>query len=157
LKVAQIEVLQKCVDRVCVEINEAGQRKEIEDTPCNENVKAPLFWLAHGKPGVGKTYVINCLRELFEQKMGWLSGVEFEVVASQAVIADLLKGDTIHHSLGIDPFGANPTKAKIAEAAKRLEHLKWLIVDEVSMLSAALLAQIDERLRSTTSNIWKTK
>ena len=62
----------------------------------------PFRWMLHGGPGTGKSHVLRILkRELFERILGWDMSVNFQIVALQAVMAQLLEGDTIHHSLGI--------------------------------------------------------
>ena len=66
----------------------------------------PLRWAMHGGPGTGKTHVIKIIKEeLFEKVLKWNTSVEFQIVALQAVMADLLKGDTIHHAFNIPVFG----------------------------------------------------
>ena len=68
----------------------------------------PLRWAMHGGPGTGKTHVIKILKEeLFEKVLKWNTSVEFQIVALQAVMADLLQGDTIHHAFNIPVFGRN--------------------------------------------------
>ena len=63
--------------------------------------------LLHGGPGTGKSHVIKILKEkLFEGELGWTSGLDFQIGAFQAVNADNVDGDTLHHSLGLQPFGA---------------------------------------------------
>ena len=58
-------------------------------------------WGLHGGPGTGKSHVIQIIkRELFEQVLQRSIGVDFQIVALQAVMADLLEGDTFHHALG---------------------------------------------------------
>ena len=59
-------------------------------------------------------------------------GVEFQVVALQAVMADLLGGDTIHHALGIPAFkrghGATDEFQKHMDVAKKVLQWRWLII-----------------------------
>ena len=43
------------------------------------------------------------------------------------------------------------------DAAKRIAQMKWIIIDEVSMLSANLLAEIDMHLRSVMTQVNKMK
>ena len=67
-------------------------------------------------------------------------------------MADLLDGDTIHHALGISVFnrtGAFPWEDinKGQEIAKRMFGWRWLLIDEISMVSARLLAEINTKLR----------
>ena len=109
----------------------------------------------HGGPGTGKTHVIKILKEeLFGKVLKWNIAVEFQVVALQAVMADLLGGDTIHHALNIGIFGKaiksreGAKENKAIETMKALLRLRWLIIDEIRMVSARLLADIDEKLRS---------
>ena len=53
-----------------------------------------------------KSHVIKILKEkLFEQELKWTSGVDFQIAAFQAVNADNVDGDTLHHALGLQPFG----------------------------------------------------
>ena len=66
----------------------------------------PLRWSLHGGPGTRKSHVLKHIKnELFEQVLKWNMGVEFQIVALQEVMAGLLKGDAIHHALGIQVFG----------------------------------------------------
>ena len=49
--------------------------------------------------------MIKVIKEgLFKGVLKWDVGVQFQIVALQAVMADLLGGDTIHHALGIPVF-----------------------------------------------------
>ena len=92
----------------------------------------------------------------------WEMGVKFQVVALQAVMAELLGGDTIHHALGIPAFGNrrechNDDLQKHMEVAKRVLQWRWLIIDEISMVSAKLLAEMDMKLRAIISEVNKLK
>ena len=72
-------------------------------------------------------------------------------MALQAVMAALLGGDTIHHALGIPVFGRKQSGGgaeNTTEIAKRVLQWRWLIIDEISMVSAKLLATMDMKLRS---------
>ena len=89
--------------------------------------------------------------------MKWNIGVEFQAVAFQAVMADLLGGDTIHNAMNIRIFGTqNKTtnrrdggaESQAIVTMKALLQLRWLIIDEISMVSARLLADKDLKLRS---------
>ena len=85
-------------------------------------------------------------------------GINFQVVALQAVMAELLGGDTIHHALGIPCFGKrrechNDDLQKHMEVAKRVLQWRWLIIDEISMVSAKLLAQMDLKMREVVRDI----
>ena len=59
-----------------------------------------FLWLMHGGPGTGKSHVIKVIREeLFEKQMKWAQGLDFQIGAFQAVNAEQLDGDTLHHAL----------------------------------------------------------
>ena len=121
----------------------------------------PLRWLIHGGPGTGKSHVIKQIKELFTEVLHWDMGVQYQVVALQAVMADLLGGDTIHHACGIPVFGRGGAAGNDAQrqmdVAKRVLQWRWLIIDEISMVSAKLLAEIDVKLRSAVREIGTQK
>ena len=65
----------------------------------------------HGGPGTGETHVIKILKEeLFEKVLKWDIGVKFQIDALQAVMADLLPGDTIHHAFNLPVSGKSGSK-----------------------------------------------
>ena len=101
---------------------------------------------------MGKTHAINKVRELFETVLGYELGCDYQLAALQAVMATQIGGDTIHHALGIPAFGKYMVdaerRAEQEVVAKRVLNWRWLIIDEISMVSAKLLAEIDARLRS---------
>jgi len=57
----------------------------------------------HGGPGTGKSHVIKDVikGELFDQVLHWQQGLDYQDVALQAVMAELLNGGALHHSCGI--------------------------------------------------------
>ena len=58
-----------------------------------------------------KTHAIKIIKEDFVEKvLKWNIGVKFPIVALQAVMADVLSGDTIHHAFNIPVFGRNVSK-----------------------------------------------
>ena len=115
-----------------------------------------------GGPGTGKSHVLKLVKkELFEDILHWDMGEQFQVVALQAVMAQLLDGDTIHHALGI-PF-INKTAEKQdtdlqrhMDVAKKVLQWRWLFIDEISMVSCKLL-DMDMKLRSVIRVIGTNK
>eukprot|EP00438_Fugacium_kawagutii_P033974 Skav228932 [mRNA] locus=scaffold2181:248822:258688:+ [translate_table: standard] len=105
----------------------------------------PLRWVLHGGPGTGKSHVIKLLRdELFEKTLGWEHGVHFQIVSFQAVMAKLLEGETIHHAFGLDWNGKKDRSTQRRwELLRQTLQWRWLIVDEFSMVSAELLAELE--------------
>ena len=115
----------------------------------------------HGGPGTGKSHVIKLLKEdFFQERLGYVAGTDFQVLALQAVNAEAIDGDTIHHALGLRPFqSASNNKASSGgdvpseQAAKLVSQWKWIIIDEISMVSTQFLAQLDTHLRAIATQI----
>ena len=112
------------------------------------------MWLVHGGPGVGKSETIKLVQSLFTDVLHWNSGINYQIAALQAVMAEQLGGDTLHHSCGIcigkfKSEGAHSQGTKRQhEVAKAVLQWRWLIIDEISMISSQLLAEIDTSLRN---------
>jgi len=104
VKKAQVEMLQRVCQRLC---------DELAEDAAEATVREPLMWMLHGGPGTGKSEVLKWCKELFRDVCGWEMGLEFQMMALQAVMAQLLGGDTIHHACGINPF---PGKTDAAAA-----------------------------------------
>ena len=72
-----------------------------------------------------------------------------------------LDGDTIHHALGIHPMQTTQDSSKDTvkqqAVAKKIMQWRWLIIDEISMVSARLLAEIDAKLRDVVRRIGTLK
>ena len=136
----------------------ATRVKEQIPNPCSGE---PLRWLLHGGPGTGKSHVIKLVQELFHEVLEWKPGVQYQAAALQAVTADLINGDTLHHACGIPVFSKKKEKTEAAQShidtAKRALQWRWLIIDEISMVSAKLLATIDMKLRATIRELGTTK
>ena len=151
---SQLRVVEQVVERVCEEMSD--RERGVVDLD-----KEPLRWAMHGGPGTGKTHVIKIIREeLLEKVLGWNTSVEFQIVALQAVMADLIKGDTIHHAFNIPVFGKNfftqhapRGSKKDIDNAKAVLQYRWIIIDEISMVSARLLADIDTQLRGLARDV----
>ena len=137
----QKEFCRKVADRVAAELSSDGPAGDRDE---------PLRWVLHGGPGTGKSYTVNLLRHgLFEEVLGWKQGVHYQVVTFQAVMADALEGDTIHHAFGLNWTGNDTTRSlkQLLELSLATLQWRWLIIDEFSMVSAELLAQLERRCR----------
>ena len=134
VRAAQLDMLRRVAQRLC---------DELEEIDVSAHVSEPLLWCLHGLPGTGKTEVLLMIKEMFQEVCGWQLGVEFQIMSLQAVTAQLFGGDTIHHACGINPFGhkTDPKTAQKAaqrqtEVAERIARVRWISIDEISMVSA---------------------
>ena len=89
--------------------------------------------------------------ERFNQILHWKQGHDYEVVSLQAVMADSLKGNTIHHACGIpirkrDSDGEVVTQTNQGSCEKLL-YWRWLIVDEFGIGGADFMADLDIKFR----------
>ena len=82
----------------------------VEELPsrqgCVPKASPPLRWVVHGGPGTGKSHVIKTIKtERWENLLTWNIEDEFQIVALQAVMADVLQGGAIHPALNLPVFG----------------------------------------------------
>ena len=120
----------------------------------------PLRWALHGGPGTGKSHALRVLRtELFDGSLEWEQGVQYQVVAFQAVMAEQLAGETIHHAVGLNKHGdeSGISLQRAAELTAGATCWRWLLVDELSMVSAELLARLEQRCRELVRDACKQK
>ena len=146
----QTQFCHQVADRIMQETHELNNGTEpaaIESEP--------MRWVLHGGPGTGKSYTLRLLREkLFEEILGWRHGIHFQIVSFQAVMAELLNGDTIHHALGLDWNGDSASNMLRGwDRARQTLQWRWLILDEFSMVSAELLAQLEMRCRELMRDV----
>ena len=104
-----------------------------------------------GSAGAGKTYVIN-------QYIAYLRdhGVPLAITASTGIAATHIDGQTIHSwsGLGIKDFLTDKDLDKIAKrkvVRERIEKVKVLIIDEISMLSLQNLECINQKIEESNS------
>src|SRR3990167_919205 len=96
-----------------------------------------------GEPGAGKTHVVN-------EFVGWLeaSGIEPSITAATGIAATHIAGMTLRAWSGIGVAdslskGDVDRMASREPVARRIWKAKVLIIDEISMLSAAVLEAVD--------------
>lgn len=101
----------------------------------------PLNMIVSGTAGTGKSYLINCLRLLLQDKV--------HVAAPTGVAAFNVDGQTLHSLLSL------PTKGEykdlngehLQRMQQQLAGMKYLIIDEMSMVGRKIFGQVDKRLR----------
>ena len=118
---SQYVIVEKIALRICDEMDALAWNDF-------STIWEPLRWSMHGGPGTGKTHVIKILNEeLLGKVLKWNMAVELQVVALQAVMADLLGGDAIHHALNIGIFGKAMKSREGAKDNKAIDTMKALL------------------------------
>ena len=117
-----------------------------EDDMCSGTQSEPLRMLIAGGPGVGKSYVIKAMRSLFDS-LKWQQTQQYQFAAFQAVVADQIGGDTLHHSCGVS-YGSSNSGMQQKLQNCNLSLLRWLIIDEISQVGAELLGQCETNMRT---------
>ena len=114
----QKQIIRKVSDKVI-------QQSEV-DSDRRRSQGEQFLWMLHGGPGTGKSHVIKILKEeLFEKRMGWQCGMDFQMAAFQAVNADQINGDTLHHALGLQgPWSAKNVEHKANQGTNKKEVAK---------------------------------
>ncbi len=105
-----------------------------------------------GQPGTGKTYTINKFLE-----WAYDNGKRVEVTASTGIAATHINGSTIHSFIGVrnDDVLDQLDLHEITNnrwLQKKINSTEILIIDEVSMLSAQMIENINIILQSVKGN-----
>ena len=102
-----------------------------------------------------------CTRKViafFTEVMKWKQGVDFHVCTLQVMLASILGGSTVHHLAGLTPFSSKSVLESNIDAHIASEPLQCrlllcrvIFIDEVFMLSAQLLAEVESEIRNGVS------
>lgn len=98
--------------------------------------------LVTGQAGVGKTYLLNQLRDELDK-----NGVNYELAASTGIAAINIEGTTVHRMFGlgiassIDDYKQRLNNKiihfpMVRKAHQRIQQAEVIIIDEISMISA---------------------
>ena len=105
------------------------------------NCTEPLHMIVSGTAGTGKSYLINCIRLFLQENV--------VVAAPTGVAAFNIDGCTLHSLLGLPVRGEYKDLQgdHLNRMQQSLIHMKYLLIDEMSMVGRKLFGQIDKRLR----------
>lgn len=92
-----------------------------------------------GPAGTGKSTLLRCLKELIDEEM--------VVVAPTGLAAVNVGGQTIHSFFGFPPRLIQPGDIRRSRNGRVMRRLKYLVIDEVSMVRSDLMWAIDQSLR----------
>lgn len=98
-----------------------------------------------GKAGTGKSTLLQLFRQTTRRKA--------VVVAPTGIAALNVKGQTIHSFFGFPPRPLNPHDIKKRRDRKLYQKLETLVIDEISMVRADMLDNIDYFLRINRDNL----
>jgi ATP-dependent DNA helicase PIF1 len=122
------------------------QRFAFEIIKEHELQQKQLLFILLGAAGSGKTFTIHAISTFLHGQL--------KRAAPTAKAAFLINGDTIHQMLAIKTNEGNKYIPLAGERLKNLqvafENIKYVIVDEYSMLSQTMLYRIDQRMRQIT-------
>jgi len=117
-----------------------------------EAEEEPVRALVHGPPGTGKSRAIKFIRRLFEEALGWQHGVEFICVAFQNRMAAAIGGTTLHSGADLPRPGENRDRkldhSEIDNLYIRNASLRWVLMDEISMIADTLLGEFESQFSS---------
>ncbi|XP_055324038.1 ATP-dependent DNA helicase pif1-like [Sitodiplosis mosellana] len=113
----------------------------------------------NGSAGVGKSFVINTLYQLITNYYDTLPGanqasIKVLLTALSGKAANNISGMTIHSAFSLlvestkDRMGEKTKKA----LRKQMQDLKFIIIDEISYVSASLLERVNRRLQNLYPN-----
>lgn len=92
-----------------------------------------------GRAGTGKSTLLRCLREIVADQ-----GI---VLAPTGLAAVNVGGQTIHSFFGFPPRLIRPDDIRRSRNGRIMRRLRFLIIDEVSMVRSDLMWAIDQSLR----------
>jgi hypothetical protein len=97
--------------------------------------------IVSGTAGTGKSYLIHCLRLLLQHQL--------VVAAPTRVAAFNINGQTLHSLLSLPTTGEfkDLEGERLTKLQQSFSEVKYLIIDEISMVGRKTLGQVDRRLR----------
>ncbi|XP_062607978.1 uncharacterized protein LOC134269784, partial [Saccostrea cucullata] len=130
----------------------------LRKSPKTREIPKPFHLFVTGGAGTGKSHLINAIVNMAKRELQTLcddnpEGTTVLLMAPTGCAAKNIKGNTIHSALSIPvsnrknsvllPLSAN----KLATMRFFLQHLKIIIIDEISMVGYSLLNDIHLRLQ----------
>lgn len=116
--------------------------------------RTPLQLFFTGPAGCGKTFLIKLIMEIynrFSETDGFCNS--YIACASTGKAAVAIGGTTVHTAFKITLSKLLPLSIEVVYQYRALfRYIKVIIIDEISMIGAELLNQIDARLKQITGN-----
>lgn len=102
-----------------------------------ETSNVPMF--ITGRAGTGKSTLLKLFRKLSKRRLA--------IVAPTGIAALNVKGQTIHSFFGFPPKLLHPSDIHVRRNRRLYQNLEILVIDEISMVRADMLDNIDYFLR----------
>ncbi|KAK7027673.1 PIF1-like helicase-domain-containing protein [Favolaschia claudopus] len=142
------DTVEKCLEDVLTEMNIRGNDEQeravriVAEHFISGSEQQLLLYVA-GVGGAGKSHVIKALVQFFRR-----CGVSHSMMLSAPTgcAAVLIDGYTIHALTFLPKKKDEPVGSKTPDLAALWHDVRYLIIDEISMVSADLFAQISARL-----------
>lgn len=138
-------LVQKAFEDVCLEMKLTGNGEQMKALRIvADHLKGSFDQLKMyigGLGGTGKSWVIKSIEKLFQR----LNRRDELLLSAPTGIAAILIGGHTIHSLTLLPEGKG--KRDLSELKRMWARVRYLIIDEVSMIGARLLYQISKRLK----------
>ena len=101
----------------------------------------PLRMIVSGTAGTGKSFLISCLRGLLGERV--------RVAAPTGVAAFNVHGCTLHSLLSLPTRGEfkDLEGDRLQSLQQSFAEVKYIIIDEMSMVGRKMFGQVDKRLR----------
>ena len=154
-KTRQLDPFQRNVIDIGVQYAKDIIKSQREGNP----IPTPPYLMVHGGAGAGKSHAIESLAQWIQyilQRPGDDINCPYVIkTAFTGAAASLIEGMTLHSAFGFD-FGNKhySLSDKIRDARKNiLKNLKMIIIDEISMVKADMLYQLDLRLQEIKERI----
>ena len=131
----------------------------VKSRKLHNRVPDPPLYMMHGGAGAGKSTVIRLTAQWF-QKIVQKEGQDVDnpcvlITSFCGTAASNVDGQTLHSSFGFsydNKHSSLPDKSRDMRKAI-LKHMKLVIIDEVSMVKADMLMQLDLRLQELTEKM----
>ena len=121
---------------------------QILSTHYTSNDQHPLHMLILGTAGTGKSFLIQAIAQLLQDKC--------LLTATTGIAAFHIGGITLHSALHlpVQKHNSNDLRGQaLAMLQHKMKDVRYLIVDEVSMLGQNMMAWVDKRLRQATTHL----
>ena len=107
------------------------------------NSPPPLRMVVTGTAGTGKSYLIQCIRLLL--------GDALKVAAPTGVASFIIEGTTLHSLFHLPTRGEFKQLEgnRLQQLQQTMSSIRYIIIDEMSMVGRKVFGQIDRRLRQS--------